>query len=173
MKNTPAFCFVIIACGLLAPSVHARPFEGAAVPTRSATPAPRTDDLRQQMATAERALREARLSDAEIAYRQLAEAHPRLPNVWLHLGNVYARQLQLEAAVRAYEEGLQHNPHDGRLWNNLALVQLKQAIQTLEASSRVLQPNDLYSERIRQLHEALLTAGTGPVAVADSAAPLE
>lgn len=115
--------------------------------------------IRERMAAAERALSEARLTDAEIAYRELTESHPRLPDVWLHLGNVYARQSQLEAAIRVYNEGLVHRPADGRLWNNLAVVQLKQAIHTLEKSTRVLPAGDPYRARALSFHDALLTAG--------------
>lgn len=115
-------------------------------------------DLRAKLKQADRALREARLLDAEIFYRDLTQNHPTLPDVWLRLGNIYARQSQNAAAVRVYKEGLRYRRQDGRLWYNLAIVQLKQAVETLEAASRVLPVDGAYRPRIRILHRALLSA---------------
>lgn len=123
-------------------------------------PVPGKTDLRAQLDRADRALREARLLDAEILYRNLTREHPALPDVWLRLGNIYARQSQNLAAVRAYKEGLRYRPHDGRIWYNLAVVQLKQAVETLESASAVLPPDAAYLPRIRRLHRTMLSANT-------------
>lgn len=125
-------------------------------------PAEPDNDLRRRLERADAALREARLTDAEILYRELSVSHPDMPEIWLRLGNIYARQSQLEAAMRAYKDGMRHNRGDGRLWYNLAVVELKQSIQTLEASSEVLPPDSPYRTRIQQLHDALLSvSGSG------------
>lgn len=115
--------------------------------------------LRTQLEQADLAMREARLVDAEGLYRDLANAHPRLPEVWLQLGNIYARQAQLEAAMRAYKDGLESNPQDGRLWHNLALIELRQSIRTLETASELLPADDPQRARMEQLHRTLLIAG--------------
>lgn len=115
--------------------------------------------LREQLASADLALREARLTDAEVLYRGLARSHPRLPEVWLQLGNIYARQAQLEAAMRSYKDGLQYNREDARLWHNLALIELRQAIHTLETASTVLPRDHPQLARLQQLHRSLLSAG--------------
>lgn len=122
-------------------------------------PNPADQDLRTQLAQADRALREARLVDAEYHYRQLSQQHPRLPEVWLRLGNIYTRQAQFEAAMRAYRDGLQHRPDDGRLWHNLALVELKQAIHTLETASQVIPADSPWRGHIEHLHGSLLHGG--------------
>lgn len=121
-------------------------------------------DLRTRLERADQALREARLTDAEILYRELTLTHPQLPEVWLRLGNIYARQSQLEAAMRSYKDGMHYASADGRLWYNLALVELKQAIQTLETSSTVLPADSPYRARIQQLHDALLSVSGGGAA---------
>lgn len=121
--------------------------------------APAKLELRTQLEHADRALREARLVDAEVLYRKLTEAHPRLPDVWLRLGNIYTRQAQLEAAARAYRDGLKHSPEDGRLWHNLALVELKQAIRTLETASQVIPADSPWRAHIEHLHGNLLSGG--------------
>lgn len=115
--------------------------------------------LRAQLERADLALREARLIDAEVLYRELSVSHPRLPEVWLQLGNIYTRQAQLEAAKRSYRDGLRYTRDDGRLWHNLALVELKQALLTLETASEILPAESPYRPRIEQLHRSLLSSG--------------
>lgn len=131
-----------------------------AVAPRSADTA--DTDLRTKLRQADRALREARLLDAEILYRGLAKNHPTLPDVWLRLGNIYVRQSQNAAAVRVYKKGLRYRRQDGRLWYNLAIVQLKQSVETLEAASLMLPPDSTYIPRIRMLHNALLSVSDVP-----------
>ena len=115
--------------------------------------------LRVRLERADLALREARMIDAEVLYRELTETHPRLPEVWLQLGNIYTRQAQLEAAMRTYRGGLRYAQNDGRLWHNLALVELKQALLTLETANEVLPPDNVHAARIQQLHRSLIAAG--------------
>jgi len=122
-----------------------------------------TLNLVTRLEEADRALREARLNDAEVMYRELIKSHPQVPEVYLRLGNIYTRQAQLEAAQQTYKEGLRYRPKDARLWNNLALVQLKQATRTLEASNVVLEPDDPYRPRLKRFHEALLLTGVSPL----------
>ena len=123
------------------------------------TPATGKSQLQDKLERADQALRDARLTDAEILYRQLTESNPELPDVWLRLGNVYTRESQLQAAVRTYKQGLHYGRNDGRLWYNLALARLKQSVDALEASSEVLPADSPYRPRIRALHQALLNVG--------------
>ena len=132
---------------------------GCASVETSLPPAATASLLRLKLEQADLALREARLIDAEILYRELSVAHPRLPDVWLQLGNIYARQAQLEAAMHAYKDGLEFNPQDGRLWHNLALIELRQSIRTLEMASELLPTEDPQRARLEHLHRALLVAG--------------
>ncbi len=134
----------------------------------SLTPQPGSESssLAMRLDAADRALREARLLDAEIAYRALSHDHPNLPDVWLRLGNIHVRQNQLDAAVHSYQQGLQRAPQDGRLWHNLALVRVRQSLDTLETASSVLPADAEIQARIQQLHHRLLqlaepTVGTG------------
>lgn len=120
-------------------------------------------DVRTLLRKADQALRDARLTDAEVLYRELTETHPEMPEVWLRLGNVYTRKAQLEAAIRAYRDGLRYDRSDGRLWYNLAIAQLKQAANTLEASSAVLPVDSPYRPQIQALHQSLLR-GASPAA---------
>tara|TARA_R110000787_G_scaffold211663_9_gene321508 strand:+ start:32005 stop:32496 length:492 start_codon:yes stop_codon:yes gene_type:complete len=139
----------------------------ACVGPSRAVPPQAGDPLRDKLERASLALREARLLDAEVMYRELSVSHPRLPEVWLQLGNIYTRQAQLEAAMRAYKDGLKYTREDGRLWHNLAVVELKQAIQTLETASQVLPADSPYRGHINQLHGRLLS-GADSQATADT-----
>lgn len=131
--------------------------------TSSASPNPSHDgDLRRHLERADRAYREARLIDAEVLYRELSRTNPAVPDVWLRLGSIYVRQGQLEAADRAYRDGMRVHPQDGRLWFNLALVQLRQSAQTLEVSSEVLPADSPYREPITRLHRAVLDVSVQP-----------
>ena len=114
------------------------------------------DPLRARLERASLALREARLIDAEVMYRELSVSNPRLPEVWLQLGNIYTRQAQLEAAMRAYKDGLQYASDDGRLWHNLAVVELRQAMLTLETASQILPADSPHLGAIHSLHDRLL-----------------
>tara|TARA_R110002020_G_scaffold424072_4_gene633229 strand:+ start:7456 stop:7920 length:465 start_codon:yes stop_codon:yes gene_type:complete len=112
--------------------------------------------LREQLEKANTALQEARLMDAEVLYSNISSDHPELPDVWLKLGNIYARQGRNTAAIRTYNEGLKYQPDDGKIWYNLAVIQTKVAIETLEDASNVLEADNTYLPRIQLLHKSLL-----------------
>jgi tetratricopeptide (TPR) repeat protein len=112
--------------------------------------------LDDQMRKADQAYREARLEDAEPLYRQITLDHPELKDVWFRLGNIYTRQNQLDAAVRAYERTLQLDKNEERAWYNLSLVRLKQALATLETASQTLPADSALRPRIMALHDSLL-----------------
>lgn len=145
------FAVLAILCAMTTTACSSHPQREPARDERSS--------LRSKLDRADLALREARLTDAESLYRDLATSHPRLPEVWLQLGNIYARQSQLEAATYSYKQGLRFNPEDGRLWHNLALLELRQSIRTLETASELLPSASPQRTRIEDLHRALLLAG--------------
>ncbi|HET7314084.1 tetratricopeptide repeat protein [Salinisphaera sp.] len=153
--------WVIVCCCVLLSACVSTPRTSVSRPAaRTRLPADNDRaEVQRTMKKAARALRDARLTDAEILYRQLTQTHPNLPEVWLRLGNVYMREAQLQAAVRTYTQGLRHDRNDGRLWYNLALARLKQSVDTLETSSKVLPADSAYRPQIRALHSALLEAG--------------
>jgi tetratricopeptide (TPR) repeat protein len=110
----------------------------------------------EQLRKADLAYREARLEDAEPLYRQITLDHPELKDVWFRLGNIYTRQNQLDAAVRAYERTIQLDKNEDRAWYNLSLVRLKQAVATLEAASQTLPADSKLRPHIIALHDSLL-----------------
>jgi tetratricopeptide (TPR) repeat protein len=103
------------------------------------------------------AYREARLTDAERMYREIIDQHPRLTEVWVRLGNIYTRQNQLDAAVRAYGHALQSDRHEGRAWYNLSVVYLKMALGTLEHASHALPQDSPYLGLIESQYQSLVS----------------
>ena len=147
------------------------------VPVRQSIPKPpppavTANTLDARLEKADLAFREARLTDAERLYRSIAETHPTLTEVWVRLGNIYTRQDELDAAIRAYEMALRNDRYEGRAWYNLAVVHLKQSIATLEQAGAALPEDSPYRRLIDAQHAALLgRAEAGPtLRTADAAA---
>jgi tetratricopeptide (TPR) repeat protein len=110
----------------------------------------------EQLQRANVAYEQARLQDAEQIYRSITDTHPYLKDVWFRLGNIYTRENQLDAAIRAYEKALQLDLNDGRSWYNLSLVYLKKSVSTLEAALQTLPPDSPYRKQLAELHNSLL-----------------
>lgn len=90
---------------------------------------------------AERSYMQGLLSEAEADYLQLSRIAPDVSEVWVKLGNIYVRTGYLDAAIRMYEKCLEIDSKDTRCWNNMALAQVKQAMKTLEAGVKGMEPN--------------------------------
>lgn len=64
---------------------------------------------------------------AEALYQGLARAAPNDPEIWLRLGNLYARSKRPDLAADSYQRGLLLAPRDPRLWYNLGVIRQRQA----------------------------------------------
>lgn len=64
---------------------------------------------------------------AESLYQGLARAAPSDPEIWLRLGNLYARANKPDDAADAYQHALLLNPNDQRAWYNLGVIRQRQA----------------------------------------------
>lgn len=107
--------------------------------------------LYQLMALATMAYNEARLDSAETLYLQVLQRNPEYGEASFKLGNIYSRQGRLDAAVIRYQEALTNDSADGRVWHNLALVRVKQAISTLEMSEQYIGRESPYFQYLLQL----------------------
>ena len=67
---------------------------------------------------------------AEIEYLKLTKKVPTEAEPWFRLGNIYARTEQLDAAIAAYRNALIRDSGNSKIWNNLGIVQLRQATNT-------------------------------------------
>jgi tetratricopeptide (TPR) repeat protein len=63
---------------------------------------------------------------AEALYKSLVRRMPNDAETWFRLGNLYARNNRPDEAAGAYQRALLANSSDARIWNNLAVVRLRQ-----------------------------------------------
>jgi len=68
---------------------------------------------------------------------------------WYRLGNIYAYTNQPDDAVAAYHEALKYDQGNSDIWNNLGLVQLRQATQTFIDMVNHTDANDPLNTRAR------------------------
>lgn len=78
------------------------------------------------------AFENAMLERAEPMYRTIIERQPDNHDAYFMLGNIYTRMGHLDAAVSHYERALELDSNDARIWYNLYLARVQQAIDTLE-----------------------------------------
>lgn len=95
------------------------------------------------------AFRHAMLERAEPLYRQIVERQPSNHDAYFMLGNIYLRLGQLDAAVIHYRKALELKPNDTRIWYNLYLATIQQAIDTLESGLLKTSSEDVYYEPMR------------------------
>lgn len=81
---------------------------------------------------ASQAFENAMLERAEPMYRTIIERQPDNHDAYFMLGNIYTRMGHLDAAVSHYEQALKLDSNDARVWYNLYLARVQQAIDTLE-----------------------------------------
>jgi len=95
------------------------------------------------------AFRHAMLERAEPLYRRIVERQPSNHDAYFMLGNIYLRLGQLDAAVIHYRKALELKPNDTRIWYNLYLATIQQAIDTLESGLLKTSSEDVYYEPMR------------------------
>jgi tetratricopeptide (TPR) repeat protein len=76
---------------------------------------------------AELAYESGEAAKAEALYKSLARRVPNDAEIWLRLGNLYARNNRPDEAANAYQRALMINNAESRAWHNLSVVRLRQA----------------------------------------------
>lgn len=153
-------CALVVVLAALTACASGARREGASAPETSDGKATDLVVLEQR---AEEAYGEGRLLDAEQLYRTILRRVPNSAHAWMRLGNVHLRSNQLDAAVYAYRQCLQHSPDDARCWNNLALGYVKMAVETIEQSeerSIDAESRERLAAFRRRLIESTQTTGT-------------
>jgi tetratricopeptide (TPR) repeat protein len=87
---------------------------------------PQRSDLFQLSNQAQLAYDAGEDAQAEKIYMGLARRTPNDPEIWLRLGNLYARSNRPDAAADAYQRVLSINSGESRAWYNLGIVRLRQ-----------------------------------------------
>ncbi|MCL1037385.1 tetratricopeptide repeat protein [Shewanella submarina] len=117
--------------------------------------------LVDKLSEANAAYSEARLSDAETLYLSITESNPDFKEAWFKLGNIYARQGRLLAAINCYQTVLSLDQQDGRAWHNLALVKLNQSRQILRQAEQTLAADSQQIPKIQKLRKKLNDVSKG------------
>jgi len=128
----------------------------ACAPVRSRDPAM---DL---LAAADAAYEKGDYARARDQYRNLTRVVPGDPHAFFRLGNIAARDGDLEAAVRDYREALLRDARHARAMHNLARVEIERARALLAAASQSATDTDfrLQSMALAQALEILLRPKT-------------
>jgi tetratricopeptide (TPR) repeat protein len=106
---------------------------------------------------------------AEALYQGLSRAAPNDAEIWLRLGNLYARSDKADDAADAYQHALLLNPNDQRAWYNLGVIRQRQAHAAFIQANQFSDKDDPIHARTEALIEKLAPA-KAPTAVIDAGA---
>lgn len=122
----------------------------------SSTDLRRTERDKSNYDAAALAYKNGELNEAEIRYRQLVKAHPEYGDGWFKLGNIYVRMGQYDAAANMYKKAAQLNPEDAKVWNNLALANIKRAVAVLDEGMIHVQKGSADQKNMMQLRDRIV-----------------
>ena len=152
--------------GRAASAVFCVLFAGCAALEGMVSPTTDVDDLVKMHREAQAAFDSGEHARAEALYKGLARVAPNDPEVWLRLGNLYARTDNPEQAVEAYLRSLVLNGADPRAWYNLSVVRLRQAWASLLRAHGQSTPKDpiyvMSAEMIQSLEKVPHLTGAQP-----------
>jgi len=99
-------------------------------------------DLAEIYALAAKAYEEHDWPASEKYYITLTRKTPEEVEPWFKLGNIYARTLRLDRAIKFYREALVRDPEHVKAWHNMAVVQLREAGKSFAELEILVQPED-------------------------------
>ncbi len=76
------------------------------------------------------AMRQERMNEAIPHYLRVAETNPHYPGLWFSLGFAYRLLGDMEHAEQYYQQGLQEEPGDARLYSELTAIYVNQSQQS-------------------------------------------
>lgn len=100
---------------------------------------------------------------AEALYQGLARAAPSDPEIWLRLGNLYARSNKPDDAADAYQHALLLNRNDLRAWYNLGVIRQRQAYAAFIQANLLADKGDPAYAKTETMIEKLAPAKTSSV----------
>jgi tetratricopeptide (TPR) repeat protein len=95
-------------------------------------------DLAETYSLASKAYDAQNWVDSEEHYNTLVQNAPGEAEPWFKLGNIYARTLRPELALRAYRETLVRDSRNAKAWHNLAVIQLRNAGKSFSELEKVV-----------------------------------
>lgn len=88
---------------------------------------------------------------AERHYMAVVEVVPKDAYAYFRLGNVYAKQMNFDAAMQAYQAAIVRQGDMTKAYNNLALVHVLQAKRVLEAGQKTMRKGDPLQRRMKKM----------------------
>ena len=108
---------------------------------------------------AEQAYLNDQWQQAETHYAKLLKHSPKHAQYWFRIGNVYANTARNRLAISAYHKAISLNPEQVKVWHNLGISQLKEAITAFLTLQHYLNSEDpLYQstkQRVEQIKRLL------------------
>ena len=103
------------------------------------------------VARADAAYAQGDWEQAEKRYMAVVEAVPNDAYAYFRLGNVFAKQMNYDAAMQAYQAAIARQADLSKAYHNLALVHVLQAKQALETGQKNLRKGDPLQPRMTKL----------------------
>lgn len=133
-----ALCLVLAAC--------------EQTPTKPSTP---SANLPEVYNAASAAYAEQNWSEAERQYLTLTREAPAEVEPWFKLGNIYARTLRSDLAIRAYREALVRDSRHVKAWHNMAVTQLREAGNSFHELEILVDGDDPLHEKSVRIQKAI------------------
>jgi len=99
---------------------------------------------------------------AATQFEILVESIPKDAELWFRLGNVYAKSMQPEKAVSAYENALLRDPTMAKAWYNKGFISLQEALKAFADMQNYVPPDDPVARQSRVMRDRLLEIMEGP-----------
>ena len=107
---------------------------------QSTAPQPTEMTFAPLLDNATKSYQQGDLQLAEGLFRQLIAHDPSLMIAWCHLGHIGFRQHRYEAAINAYQQCIRYQPQQPDIWQNMAVIKLREASELLIQGSAFLPP---------------------------------
>jgi cytochrome c-type biogenesis protein CcmH/NrfG len=112
-------------------------------------------DLAETYNLASEAYAEQDWAEAEKQFVILTRESPGEAEPWFKLGNIFARTLRTEPAIKAYRETLVREPQHVKAWHNMAVLQLREAGKSFGDREILLKPDDPLHDKTVKIQKTI------------------
>jgi len=88
-------------------------------------------------------------------FEVLVQKAPGDVEFWFRLGNSYARSMQPQQAIAAYQNALLRDPKNEKAWYNMGLIQTQAALKTFVDMQEFATPESPIGQRGKSMREGL------------------
>jgi len=119
--------------------------------TNGAEPVAETGDAFALVSSADHAYSQGNWKEAEAGYRNVIARVPTDAYAYFRLGNTLAKQLKFDDAAQAYRESLVHDANKTKVYQNLAMIHLLQAENSLNAGLKTIPEKDGNAAQVKHM----------------------